>query len=90
MGAGQADDLAGWGYEDEARWGTLRTAAGEEPVPSEQGRYHDHYEAFASAVRDGTSPPVTADEAIATLAVLDAARISAAEGRTVGVSSPVG
>lgn len=80
-----ADDPEGWGYEDEAHWGTLRTASGEARVPSEQGRYHDYYEAFARAVRDGTPPPVTAEEAIATLAVLDAARASAAEGRTVEI-----
>ena len=81
------DDLAGWGYESEAHWGTLRTAAGEERVPSEQGRYHDYYEAFARAVRDGTPPPVTAEEAIQTLAVLDAARTSAREGRSVEIDT---
>ena len=78
-----ADDLAGWGYETPEYWGTLRTAAGQERVPSEQGRYHDFYEAFAAAVRDGSAPPVTAAEAVATLAVLDAARVSAAENRVV-------
>lgn len=81
-----AEDPARWGYEDEARLGTLRTAAGEERVPFEQGRYHDHHAAFTRAVRDGTPPPMTAEEAIATLAVLDAARISATEARTVGIA----
>lgn len=79
------DDLAAWGYEREEYWGTLRTAAGEERIPSEQGRYHGYYEAFARAVRDGTSPPVTAEEATQTLAVLDAARTSAAEGHSVEI-----
>jgi len=80
-----ADDLAGWGYEDMALWGVLNTASGAERVTSEQGRYHDYYEQFAKAIREGTAPPVTAAEAVATLAVLDAARISASEGRVVGV-----
>ena len=80
-----ADYLAGWGYEREALWGTLRTASGAEPVPSEQGRYHDYYAAFARAVSDGGAPPVTAEEAIRTLAVLDAARLSAAECRVVAL-----
>jgi predicted dehydrogenase len=79
------DDLNGWGYEQEAFWGTLRTAVGSERIPSEQGRYHDYYTAFARAVREGGTPPVTAAEAIATLSVLDAARISAAEGRVVAI-----
>lgn len=82
-----ADDPAGWGYEPEANWGTLRTAAGAETVPSEQGRYHAYYEAFAEAVRTGGAPPVPAEDAVATLAVLDAARASAEQGRTVAVES---
>lgn len=78
-----ADDLAGWGYDTQEYWGTLRGADGETRIPSEQGRYHAYYEAFCDAVRSGEKPPVTADEAIATLAVLDAARQSAEEGRSV-------
>ena len=81
-----ADDLAGWGYEPEAAWGTLRTAAGTERVPSEQGAYHAYYEAFAEAVATGAVPPVTAEMGIATLAVLDAAQESAAEQRVVRLS----
>ncbi|SNS98846.1 Gfo/Idh/MocA family protein [Tropicimonas sediminicola] len=80
-----ADDPAAWGYEPEANWGTLFTAAGAETIPSEQGRYHDYYEAFARAVREGAPPPVTAEVGARTLAILDAARQSAAEGRTVPV-----
>ncbi|MBF9036167.1 Gfo/Idh/MocA family oxidoreductase [Rhodobacterales bacterium HKCCE2091] len=78
-----ADDPAAWGYEPEANWGTLHTAAGPERVPSEQGRYHDYYEAFATAVRTGGEPPATATEGAAVLAVLDAARESAETGRSV-------
>ncbi|TPE50829.1 Gfo/Idh/MocA family protein [Amaricoccus solimangrovi] len=81
-----AADPAGWGYEPEANRGTLLTGAGAERVPSEQGRYHDYYAAFARAVRDGGPPPVTAEEATAVLAVLDAARRSALEGRSVEIT----
>jgi predicted dehydrogenase len=77
------DDLAAWGYEPKANWGTLHTARGAEVIPAEQGRYHDYYEAFAKAVRDGTLPPVTAEQGARTLAVLDAARQSALEGRSI-------
>ncbi|MCW0001370.1 Gfo/Idh/MocA family oxidoreductase [Pararhizobium sp. YC-54] len=79
------DDLTAWGYETPEQWGTLRTVEGVERVPSEQGRYHDYYEAFVQAVMTNGSPPVTAQEAVAVLAVLDAARVSAIEGRTVDV-----
>ena len=78
-----ADDPQSWGFEPEANWGTLRTADGAVRVPSEQGRYHDYYTAFAAAVRDGTPPPVTAETGARTLAILDAARQSAAEGRSI-------
>ena len=78
-----AHNPEGWGYEGAP--GTLRTASGAEHVPSEQGRYHDYYTAFARAVREGMPPPVTAEDAVRTLAVLDAARTSAAEGRTVEI-----
>ena len=81
-----ADDPAGWGIEARDRWGILRTAEGADPVPSEQGRYHDYYEAFARSVAQGSPPPVSAAEAIATLAVLDAARISAAKGCRVEIA----
>ena len=77
------DDPATWGYEPESHWGTLHTASGNEIIPSEQGRYHDYYEAFAQAVRDGGEPPVTAEVGAGTLAVLDAARQSAEHGRSV-------
>jgi predicted dehydrogenase len=82
-GARPIDDPEGWGYEAPERWGTLSTADGTERVPSAQGAYADYYARFAAAVA-GTGPqPVPAAEAVGTLAVLDAARISAAEGVTV-------
>lgn len=84
-GSRPSRDLAGWGFDDPQRWGVLATEAGEERVPSEQGRYHDFYAQFAVAVRGDAPGPVPATEGIETLAVLDAARVSAAEGRTVTV-----
>lgn len=78
-------DLAAWGYEPETNWGALFTAAGREIVPSEQGRYNDYYEAFSRAVRAGTPPPVTAETGARTLAILDAARQSAAEERSINL-----
>jgi predicted dehydrogenase len=70
------DDPATWGYEPHR--GVLATDRGERGVPSAQGRYHDFYTQFAAAVRGLGAPPVPAVEGVATLAVLDAARASAA------------
>ncbi|MER5172896.1 Gfo/Idh/MocA family oxidoreductase [Thioclava sp. GXIMD2076] len=80
------DDLAGWGYEAEEDWGVLRLRGqGDEVIPSEQGAYHAYYEAFAKSAAAGGPAPVTPDEAVAVLAVLDAARLSAEEGRSVSL-----
>ncbi|MGO1543992.1 MAG: Gfo/Idh/MocA family oxidoreductase [Gulosibacter sp.] len=74
-----------WGYEAEARWATLNTAEGSQPVPSAQGDYTDYYEQFAAAVDTGATQPVPASEAVGTLEVLDTVWISAAESRTVSL-----
>jgi predicted dehydrogenase len=83
------DDPEAWGYEEPARWGVLATAAGEVPVRSEQGRHHDLYTAFAAAIRGEGEQPVPALDAVRTLAVLDAARLSAERGSSVEVPTPV-
>jgi scyllo-inositol 2-dehydrogenase (NADP+) len=41
----------------------------------------------ADSLRHGTAAPVAPDEVIAALTVLEAARLSAAEGRTVSLTS---
>jgi predicted dehydrogenase len=75
-----------WGYERAEHWGTLRTASGATLVPSLQGDYTDFYDKLAAAIQNGTPGPVPAREALETLLVLDAGRISAAEHRTVEVA----
>jgi predicted dehydrogenase len=80
-----ADNLAEWGFECPELWGELSTARGRVRVPSAQGAYFKFYEQFAAAV-DGQGPqPVPAGEAIETIRVLDAARTSALERRTVAM-----
>ena len=46
----------------------------------EQGRYRDLYTEFAAAVRGEGGQPVPACEGMRTIAVLDAARLSAQRG----------
>jgi predicted dehydrogenase len=77
------DEGAPWGYDAPERWGTLNTAEGSAPVPSEQGAYQEFYTRFAAALRGDGAFPVPAEEAVHTLEVLDAARVSAAENRVV-------
>jgi predicted dehydrogenase len=77
------DEGAGWGYDAPEHWGTLNTAAGSRTVPSAGGAYQDYYTRFAAARRGDGPFPVPAEQAVHTLEVLDAARVSAAENRVV-------
>ncbi|GHF36628.1 oxidoreductase [Streptomyces mashuensis] len=77
-----------WGEEPPGSWGRLGSGespltGGGEPVPTVPGDYPAYYAAIAHSLRTGARPPVTAEEAAEALAVLEAARLSAAEGRTV-------
>jgi predicted dehydrogenase len=78
---------AAWGYEPESAWGILRTDAGVVCVPSERGAYQDYYAQFAAATRGEAPFPVPVEEGIRTIEVLDAARVSALEGRVVEITS---
>ncbi|MGK5728641.1 Gfo/Idh/MocA family oxidoreductase [Streptomyces sp. URMC 124] len=80
----------GWGVEPESLWGRLGAGespqtGGGDPVPTLPGDYPAYYAAIEAALRTGGEPPVTAREAAATLRVLEAARVSADEGRTVRI-----
>jgi predicted dehydrogenase len=79
------DEGSNWGYDAPEHWGTLNTAAGAVSVPSEQGAYQDFYTQFAAALRGDADFPVPAAQALHTLEVLDAARLSAAQNRVVAL-----
>jgi predicted dehydrogenase len=77
------DEPEAWGYDTEDNWGVLATDEGVERVPSLPGRYQDYYTQFAAACRGEAEVPVTAEDGVRTVAVLDAARRSAETGRPV-------
>lgn len=77
------DDRAGWGFEREENWGVLASPGRSEIVPSAQGSWFDLYEKFGAAIRGEGEVPVGLDGAIATIAVLDAARLSAESGQRI-------
>jgi predicted dehydrogenase len=82
-GRSPATEGDAWGAEREDRWGVLARGDAREPVPSERGRWDTYYPAFAGAVRGEGPVPVDPRDAVASLEVLDAARASAASGRSV-------
>ena len=78
---------ADWGVEAEEFWGTVATAAGSRKVPSARGDYSDLYRGLHAAVAGEAELPVSLEAAIHNIAVLDAARLSDAEGRTGEVAT---
>ena len=73
----------GWGEEEEARWGLLGAGEDLRPVRTEPGSYQRFYEGVVAAIREGAPPPVSPSDAVAVLEVIEAARLSHTEGRTV-------
>lgn len=74
-----------WGHDREENWGTLRDASGSRRIPTIAGNYTEFYRLFAAAVQAGTPVPVTPRSALETVRVLDAARRSAVEHRSIEV-----
>jgi predicted dehydrogenase len=74
-----------WGTEPPERWGRLHRGDATEPIPSARGSWDLFYPTFAAAIRGSQPVPVNPWDAVATAAVLDAARASA---RTAQVRRP--
>jgi len=83
MAAGGIPGSVGWGQEPPERWGLVGEEGAARPVATEAGCYLQFYEAVAAAVRGGAPMPVDPEDAAAALEILEAARTSATQGRTV-------
>jgi scyllo-inositol 2-dehydrogenase (NADP+) len=80
---GRAPGGEGWGTEPEEAWGLLDAGDAVRRVPTEPGAYQDFYRGVVAGLRDGAPPPVDPRDAVSALEVLEAARLSSAEGRIV-------
>lgn len=76
---------ANWGTEAERDWGVLGTLDDAKPHPSLPGDYPAFYAGVAAALHEGGPAPVDPYDAVAVLTILEAARRSAAEGRTIAL-----
>jgi len=85
LAAGARPGDASWGREPRDRWGRLSTEEGERIVETEPGAYGRFYAGVVASLREGATPPVDPDEAVAVLEILEAARASAAAGAVVPV-----
>lgn len=93
LAAGARPGHPGWGEDPRDRWGLLGIDGGTGPggdtlraVPTEAGAYEQFYARVLAAVRGEGPPPVDVADAVAGLAVLEAARQSAAERRVVALT----
>lgn len=68
------DTTPDWGREPPERWGVLGAGERCAPVETEPGDYRRFYEGVVVALRDGAPPPVTAEDAVAVLEVIERAR----------------
>ena len=88
--AGQKPGAPGWGEESEDNYGLLSLPAGGDllttrVVPSLPGAYETFYAGIAAALLDGAPLPVTAQQGRNVVAIIAAARASAATGQRVAL-----
>jgi scyllo-inositol 2-dehydrogenase (NADP+) len=83
LAAGHLPTEPAWGAVAESAWGTLGAGDQVTPVPTLPGDYGAFYRGVAHTVLAGATPPVTIDDGIAMLAVLDAAQRSATNREVV-------
>jgi len=81
--AGGIPGSPGWGEEPESSWGKVGAGDDVRLQRSEPGNYLKFYEGVVHAIRDGAAPPVTTEQGIAMMELLDAARLSAREHKVV-------
>jgi scyllo-inositol 2-dehydrogenase (NADP+) len=81
------DKVLNWGTEPDSGWGRLVRGEDSVPVPSERGDWPRFYALLVRALRDGEPPPVDPHDAVATLRVLEAARLSAANRAVVALTA---
>ena len=88
MRAGKKPSDPGYGIEPAAAYGILTAAHGHpESVPSERGDWPSFYGQVAAAILDGAPLPVDPADAVAGLKIIECARRSAREGRSLRFTS---
>ncbi len=86
--AGTAPGAPGWGLDPvhgEHLWQDPDGVLQRQRLDNQRGDYRQVYSAFAAAIRGEAPPTVVADQALQLMQLLDAGRISAREGRRIGL-----
>lgn len=89
LAAGMKPNLTDWGTEPEAAWGLLHAEKDgqviRENIPSLQGNYYDYYDGVFKALTQGDPMPVTVNDGINVMRIIEAAISSNAEKRVVSL-----
>ena len=84
MRAGKRPHDKGYGVEPAAAYGMLTGTDGRrQPITSERGNWPAFYRQVADAILDGAPPPVDPADAVTGLTLIETARRSAREGRSL-------
>lgn len=84
--AGVTPTGAEWGKEAEAMWGQLHHAEECENLPTQPGAYSQYYRELADALRGKGENPVSAEQALRVMEVIELAEQSSREGRRVALA----
>lgn len=80
---------ANWGVEEKIEWGLLHTEKDgkviREFIPSLNGQYMDYYEGIFQAIKNGKAVPVSAEDGLAVIKIIEAAYKSNEEQRVIYV-----
>jgi len=88
MRTGKKPSDKGYGIEPTTAYGMLTGADGRrEPVASERGDWPAFYGQVADAILDGASPPVDPADAVTGLRIIECARRSSRDGRSLRFTS---
>lgn len=77
LNAGRLPVGEDWGVEPETEWGFLHGEKDgkvvRQRIPSEKGAYNDYFTALYKAIREGAGVPVSAEDGLAVIRVIEAA-----------------
>jgi predicted dehydrogenase len=83
--AGLLPVTANWAHETSEQYGQLYTADGPTPLTTETGGYQHYFQQLAQAILAGGDVPVSAEQALCSIRLIQLALQSSASGQTIAV-----
>lgn len=85
--AGASPNTNDWGKEDQDQYGKLYFEESSQLVITEQGAYQDFFLQMADAINNGAKPPVSAQDALWNIKLIELAMQSSRLGKTIKVQA---